>query len=79
MADILAQGRTDPAATHPDEVNTATKQLYLVHMLCASCYHRFDEVTVYAGYHWHTCPKCGGYFAKRVWGSQVTTVDVPSS
>jgi len=59
------------------EVGTVSteKQLYLVHMLCGSCYHRFDEVTVHAGCHWHQCPKCGCYFAKKVWGTKAEPVE----
>ena len=57
------------------DTTTKSKQLYQVHMLCGCCYHRFDQVTVYAGYRWHRCPKCGGYFAKKVWGTQAVPLE----
>ncbi len=50
-------------------------QLYLVQMLCDSCYHRFDQVTVHAGYKWHRCPQCGCHFAKKVWGTEAVPVE----
>ncbi|OGO03885.1 MAG: hypothetical protein A2Y72_03565 [Chloroflexi bacterium RBG_13_53_26] len=74
MTEISVAGKTESVVTQVDKVNAVPKQLYLVHMLCGSCCHRFDEVTVYAGYHWHQCPKCGCYFAKKVWGTKAEPV-----
>jgi NMD protein affecting ribosome stability and mRNA decay len=75
MADILVEGKTELVDTPTDKIKSVPKQLYLVHMLCGDCYHRFNQVTRCAGYRWHRCPKCGGYFAKKVWGTQAAPLE----
>ena len=75
MTEINVVGKTESVVTPADKVNALPPQLYRVPMLCGSCYHRFDEVTVHAGYHWHQCPKCGCYFAKKVWGAQAVPIE----
>jgi NMD protein affecting ribosome stability and mRNA decay len=75
MTELSVVGRTESVVTPADQVKAVPNQLYLVHMLCGSCYHRYDEVSVYAGYHWQRCPKCGGHFSKKVWGTKAEPVE----
>ncbi len=67
--------RGDRAMPETEVGTTAQVHLYLVRMLCADCYHRFNQVTKYAGYRWHRCPKCGGYFAKKVWNTKAVPLE----
>ena len=70
---------TEAGTRATDQQAPQPKQLYLVRMLCGSCYHRFDQVTVYSGHRWHQCPKCGSYFAKKVWGTEAMPMEKKDS